>query len=113
VSIPVYLLSGKATIPAAPASLEDSTNEKDGNDLQSTKRKGLVKEDIMIFNGPDMQGCGSESGLDPDSVALWIRIRLGIRIPDLEARKLRNFSGKMHFLVIFKKISPLKRYEKF
>jgi hypothetical protein len=39
-----------------------------------------------------------------DSVTLWIRIR--IRNTDPGARKLRNFSGKMHFLVIL----PLKRY---
>jgi hypothetical protein len=54
---------------------------------------------------------------------LWIRIRigsgfidcgsgsvLGIRIPDTDpgARKLRNFSGKMHFLVILKKINNKK-----
>jgi hypothetical protein len=38
---------------------------------------------------------------------------LGIRIPDPDpgARKLRNFSGKMHFLVFKKKILPLKRYK--
>jgi hypothetical protein len=38
---------------------------------------------------------------------------LGIRIPDPNpgARKLRNFIGKMHFLVVFKKILPLKRYK--
>jgi hypothetical protein len=36
------------------------------------------------------KGCGSE--LDPDSVTLWIRIRIGN--PDPGARKLRNFSGK-------------------
>jgi hypothetical protein len=55
---------------------------------------------------------------------LWIRIGsgcrrlsgsgsvLGIRIPDPDprARKLRNFSGKMHFLVIKKKILPLEMY---
>jgi hypothetical protein len=37
---------------------------------------------------------------------------LGLRIPDPDpgARKLRNFSRKMHFLV-FKKIVPLKRYK--
>jgi hypothetical protein len=35
---------------------------------------------------------------------------LGIRIPDPGARKLRNFCGKMHFLVILKKL-PLKRYK--
>jgi hypothetical protein len=35
--------------------------------------------------------------VDPDSVTLWIRIRIGN--PDPGARKLRNFSGKMHFLV--------------
>jgi hypothetical protein len=39
--------------------------------------------------------------VDPDSVTLWIRIRIGN--PDPVARKLRHFSGKMHFLVIFEK----------
>jgi hypothetical protein len=58
-----------------------------------------------------MQGCRSGSGLDPDSVTLWIRIRIGN--PDPGTRKLRNFSGKMHFLVknFFNKILPLKRYK--
>jgi hypothetical protein len=51
------------------------------------------------------QGCGS--GLDPDSVTLWIRIRIGNPVPG--ARKLRNFSGKMHFLVIFKKMFATKK----
>jgi hypothetical protein len=39
-------------------------------------------------------------------VTLWIRIRVGNpdADPDPGARKLRNFSGKMHFLVIFQKI---------
>jgi hypothetical protein len=46
-----------------------------------------------------MHGCGS--GLDPDSETLWIRIRIGN--PDPGARKLSNFSGKKHFLVIKKK----------
>jgi hypothetical protein len=38
---------------------------------------------------------------------------VGIRIPELDpgARKLRNIGGKMHFLVIFKKILPLKKYK--
>jgi hypothetical protein len=55
--------------------------------------------------------------LGPD----WTRIQrlygsgsvLGIRIPDPEpgARKLRNISGKMHFLVIFFLILPLKKYK--
>jgi hypothetical protein len=49
--------------------------------------------------------------VDPDSVALWIRIRIGNPDPDPGARKLRNFSGKMHFLVIFQKNLPLKRYK--
>jgi hypothetical protein len=51
--------------------------------------------------------------VDPDSVTLWIRIRIGNPDPGSgsRARKLRNFSGKMHFLVFFKKISPLKRYK--
>jgi hypothetical protein len=47
--------------------------------------------------------------VDPDSVTLWIWISSGN--PDPGARKLRNFSGKMHFLVIYKKILPLKRYK--
>jgi hypothetical protein len=32
---------------------------------------------------------------DPDSMTLWIRIP----DPDPGARKLRNFSGKMHFTI--------------
>jgi hypothetical protein len=42
------------------------------------------------------QGCGSGSGLDPDSVTLWIQIRIRIGNPDSDprARKLRNFSGQ-------------------
>jgi hypothetical protein len=57
--------------------------------------------------------------VDPDPV--WIRIQrlfgsgsvLRIRIPDPDpgVRKLRNFSGKIYFLVIFEKILPLKRYK--
>jgi hypothetical protein len=46
----------------------------------------------MIFQLFRKQGCGSGSGLDPDSETLWIRIRIGN--PDPGARKLRNFSGK-------------------
>jgi hypothetical protein len=59
-----------------------------------------------------MQGCGSGSGLDPDSVTLWIGSVLGIRIPDPDpgARKLRNFSGKIHFLVIKKNFTTKKVY---
>jgi hypothetical protein len=59
------------------------------------------------------QGCGSGSGLDPDLVTLWIRIRIRIGNPDpgSGARKLRDFRGKMHFLVILKKILPLKRFK--
>jgi hypothetical protein len=54
---------------------------------------------------------------DPDSVTLWIRICIGNPDPDPKrirnqgARKLRNLSEKMHFLVIFKKIVPLNRYK--
>jgi hypothetical protein len=32
--------------------------------------------------------------LDPDSMTMWIRIRIGNPGPDPGARKLRNFSGK-------------------
>jgi hypothetical protein len=41
------------------------------------------------------QGCGSGSGLDPDSETCVD--------PDPGARKLRNFSGKNALLIIFKK----------
>jgi hypothetical protein len=37
---------------------------------------------------------------------LWIRIRIGN--PDPGARKLRNFSGKMDFVIIFFKITTKK-----
>jgi hypothetical protein len=43
---------------------------------------------------------------DPDSVSLWIRIRIGN--PDPGARKLRNFSGKMHFSYFIINL-PLRR----
>jgi hypothetical protein len=35
-------------------------------------------------------------------VTLWIRIWISIGNPDPGARKLRNFNGNMHFLVIKK-----------
>jgi hypothetical protein len=49
---------------------------------------------------------------DPDSETLWIRIRIGIPDPDPGARKLRNFSGKMHFCYLKKFFLPLKRYKR-
>jgi hypothetical protein len=60
----------------------------------STKKLSFLWE----LRVPKNQGCGSGSGLDPDSETLWIRI--GNPDPDPGARKLRNFSGKKHFLVI-------------
>jgi hypothetical protein len=44
---------------------------------------------------------------DPD----WIRIRIGNPDPGSgsRARKLRNFSGKLHFLVIFNKNVTTKK----
>jgi hypothetical protein len=53
--------------------------------------------------GGKKQGCGS--GLDPDSVTLWIRIRIRIGNPDPDpwARKLRNFSGKNALFSYFSK----------
>jgi hypothetical protein len=50
---------------------------------------------------------------DPDWIRIqrfvWIRIRIGNPDPDPGARKLRNFSGKKHFLVIFKKYFTTKK----
>jgi hypothetical protein len=47
-------------------------------------------------------GSGFNDFVDPDPY--W-ESRSGSR-----GKKIRNFSGKMHFLVIFKKNLPLKRY---
>jgi hypothetical protein len=61
--------------------------------------------------------------VDPDPDPDWIRIQrlggsgsgsvLGIRIPDPDsgARKLRNLSGKMHFLFFLNLPPALKRYK--
>jgi hypothetical protein len=63
------------------------------------------------------QGCGS--GLDPDSVTLWIRIRIGNSDPDQywksgsgsRGKKMKKFQWKNAlFSYLKKKISPLKRY---
>jgi hypothetical protein len=53
-----------------------------------------------------VQGCVSGSGLDPDSVTLWIRILIGNPDPGSGSRdtKIKKFSGKMPFSVIKKKI---------
>jgi hypothetical protein len=79
--------------------------------------------DLIAANGVDLavRGGNSRRGsatthqfvcnrvVDPDSVTLWIRIRIGNTDPDLGTRKLRNFSGKMHFLVIYFFNLPLKK----
>jgi hypothetical protein len=70
----------------------------------SKKETGLsrrISDALLILLVIINQGFGSGSGLDPDSVTLWIRICIGN--PDPGARKCRNFRGKMHFLIIFKK----------
>jgi hypothetical protein len=66
-----------------------------GGQRFSTSRHTLTAIPVSVL----YQGCGS--GLDPDSVTLWIRSVLGIRIPDPDpgAIKFRNFSGKIPFLV--------------
>jgi hypothetical protein len=53
--------------------------------------------------GLKVQGCGSGSGLDPDSETLWIRIRIGNPNPGA-----RNFSGKMHFYLLKKNFTTKK-----
>jgi hypothetical protein len=45
-------------------------------------------------------GCIKTRVVDPDSVTLWIRIRIGN--PEPGERNLRNFSGKMHFLKCYR-----------
>jgi hypothetical protein len=72
--------------------------------LHITRTTGETKVIVLPFlceflHGGN-QGCGSGSGLDPVLMTLWIRIRIGNPEPDPGAKKWRNFSGKMHFLVI-------------
>jgi hypothetical protein len=74
---------------------------------QKDSRSDIRKNASRNWIPADPGGSGSATLLlgkvgDPDSVTLLIRIRMGIWIPDPGARKLRNFSGKMHFLVILK-----------
>jgi hypothetical protein len=82
--------------------------------VHKSEKKFVVGLTFYLNNKTLEQGCGSGSGLDPDSETcvdldpdwiriqrlVWIRIRIGKPDPDPGARKLRNFSGKMHFLVI-------------
>jgi hypothetical protein len=57
------------------------------------------------------QGCGSGSGLDPDSVTLWIRIRFGNPDPGSRGKKVKKFQWKNSLFSILTKILPLKRYK--
>jgi hypothetical protein len=45
---------------------------------------------------PQKQGCGSGSGLDPDSANLWIRIRIGNPDPGsgFRGKKIKKFQWK-------------------
>jgi hypothetical protein len=61
-----------------------------------------------------IQGCGSGSGLDPDSVTLWIRIHTGNPDPGFGSRgkKIKKFQWKTAlFSYFFKKMQQLKRYK--
>jgi hypothetical protein len=95
-------------------SLDHSQKDPGSGKIHPGSGYPIQVEILRLFR----QGCGSGSGLYADLVALWIRIRignpdpgsgsvLGIRIPDPDpgARKLRNFSRKMHFLVFKKKVT--------
>jgi hypothetical protein len=62
---------------------------------------GLDLDPKFFIGSGQGRGSGFVSGLDPDSVTLWIRIRIGN--PDPGARQIRNYSGKCIFLVIKKK----------
>jgi hypothetical protein len=67
-----------------------------------------------IFDKYSIHGCGSGSGLDPVSVTLWIRIRIGN--PDAgsgsRGKKVKKFQWKNAlFSYFFKQILPLKRYK--
>jgi hypothetical protein len=45
-----------------------------------------------MSNEEKLQGCGS--GLDPDSVTLWIRIRIGNLDPGSGGKKIKKFQWK-------------------
>jgi hypothetical protein len=55
--------------------------------------------------------CGSGSGLDPDSVTLWIRIRMGNPDPGSSGKKIKKFQWKNGLFNYFLKILPLKMYK--
>jgi hypothetical protein len=80
--------------------LKTGTVKKEGSQsamrLCMGSRRGFI---CRLKVGTYFQGCGS--GLDPDSVTLWIRIRIGN--PDPGARKLSNFSGKNALFSYLKK----------
>jgi hypothetical protein len=118
------LLKGWQKLASSSSSSNSKTN-KEKKKKQSGEKKtsstgkgsdGFVRDSPIDFQltAPlpkrNKHGKLSSRVVDPDSVTLWIRIRLGN--PDLGARKLRNFSGKMHFLVFFyNKISLIKKYK--
>jgi hypothetical protein len=58
--------------------------------------KKLVSRDLYVCF---WQGCGS--GLDPDSMTLWIRIRIGNPDPGSGGQKIKKYQWKMQFLVVF------------
>jgi hypothetical protein len=60
---------------------------------------------------PIKQGCGSGSGLDPDSGTLWIRIRIGNPDPGSGGKKVKKFQWKNALFSIFKKNFTTKRYK--
>jgi hypothetical protein len=70
-----------------------------GTSLVFDNHRGSAKIIYLLFS---CHVTGRVVDPDPDWIRIqrlvWIRIRIGN--PDPGARKLRNFSGKMHFLVI-------------
>jgi hypothetical protein len=59
------------------------------------------------------QGCGSWSGLDPDSMTLWIHICIGNPDPGSGSRgkKIKKFQLKNALFSYLKKNVPLKKYK--
>jgi hypothetical protein len=79
---------------------EQNSREKDcASGATEKEQKNTPNLDSVL------QGCGSVSGLDPDSMTLWIRIRsrVGIRIPDPDpgARKWRKISTFLADFIYF------------
>jgi hypothetical protein len=76
--------------------------------FSSIKVKGLFTVHCTVVK-TFKQGCGSVSGLDPDLVTLWIRIRIGNPNPGSRGKKIKKYQWKNAHFSFFFKVLPLKK----